>query len=38
MACYVLIKKYIKIKKIITRHKDDSTIYKFNNYFEATFL
>ena len=39
MACYVFNQKiYQDKKKLLQYIEDDSTIYKFNNYFEATFF
>lgn len=39
MACYVFNQKiYQDKKKLLLDIEDDSTIYKFNNYFEATFF
>lgn len=39
MACYVLNQKiYQDKKKLIDEINDDSVVYKFNNYFEATYF
>jgi ribonuclease HI len=39
MACYVFNQKiYQDKKKLIQEIEDDSIVYKFNNYFEATFF